>query len=386
LNNHRLITPKCFALGIALATLAPTNVLANPIYGSSAFEKAASEAVEHVTREDSFSGVILVARDNHVLLRSASGLADRSRNIPNTIETKFPLESITKQFTAAAILLLIEDGKVSLADPIAKYYPTCPSAWREITIKQLLTHSSGINDNAVDFRSYRDFKIAVGKAPLAFPAGSDFLYSNVGYGLLTGVIEDASDQSYADFVRGRIFVPLGMRNTGYGEIPGHGVKGYIHAASGASGQDEWQGGTAARLEEHGGFGGLYSTIDDMLIWSRALASDKLLSSMSRQEMLTDYGHNYGFGWRFATKFGRKLVWHTGNDNRAGFASIFDYFPEEGLTVVALTNNVGLTNFMATLTVEGKPMTFPATAARKAVEQVERLYFMDKPEPTSKTSN
>ena len=91
-------------------------------------------------------------------------------------------------------------------------------------------------------------------------------------------------------------------------------------------------------------------------------------------MFTDYGHSYGFGWRFAIEYGRKLVWHTGNFFQAGLASIFDRFPEDDLTVVAMTNNVGLTKSTATLTIEGKPTTFPANAMRKTVEEVERLYF------------
>ncbi len=378
--THRLtyrIAARAAILGVVFAALAATNLAAGPVDGNKAFSQSASAAVDRIAREDGFSGVILVARGNQVLLRKASGLADRERNIPNTVETKFPLESITKQFTAAAILLLIEDGKLSLTDPIAKYYPACPPAWKDITIAQLLTHSSGIDDDAVNFQSYRDFIVQTGKTPLAFAPGADFRYSNAGYGLLTAVIENVSGQSYSEFMRSRIFVPLGMRNTGYGEVPGGAVKGYIRSVSAPSGHDEWQSGSPARLETHGGFGGLYSTLDDMLIWSRALDSDKLLSPASRQAMFTDYGHNYGFGWRFASKFDRKLVWHTGNDQDAGFASILDRFPVEGLTVIVLTNNIGLTHSTATLTVAGESTTFPANAAREVVERVESLYFTGK---------
>lgn len=113
----------------------------------------------------------------------------------------------------------------------------------------------------------------------------------------------------------------------------------------------------------------------MLIWSRALETDRILSAASKAAMYTDYGYNYGFGWRFAPKFGRKLIWHTGNFGPAGFAAIFDRFPEDALTVVTMTNNTGtLVNTTATLLIEGKVTTFPATAMRKLVEQVEQLYF------------
>jgi CubicO group peptidase (beta-lactamase class C family) len=127
----------------------------------------------------------------------------------------------------------------------------------------------------------------------------------------------------------------------------------------------------------GGFGGLYSTVGDMLIWDKALMNRRLLSANSQQAMFTDYGHNYGFGWRFATKFGRRLVWHTGNDQAAGFAAITDYFPGDEVAVIALSNNTGLTSATATLVIAGKPVTFPATAMRELVEGAEHLYFIGK---------
>jgi len=192
------------------------------------------------------------------------------------------------------------------------------------------------------------------------------------------VIERISRQSYASFLSDRIFAPLEMHDTGYGTIPGDVVKGYVRSASSASEPEKWQSGRPLRLEIMGGFGGLYSTLDDVLVWIRALESNKILSAAYRKAMFADRGHNYGFGWRFAVKFGRPLRWHTGSDSSAAFASIVDSFPDEGLTVVALTNNTGLTHSTATLVVGGKSTTFPATAAREVVEQVESLYFTGKP--------
>ena len=146
---------------LVFAAICASGAHATPMGGDKAFEQAANAAVDRVAREDGFSGAILVARGDRILLRRAAGFADRERKIPNTPDTKFSIESITKQFTAAAILLLVEDGKVALSDPIAKYYPDLPEAWRDITIRQLLTHSSGIDDCSCSpekgFASYEDF-------------------------------------------------------------------------------------------------------------------------------------------------------------------------------------------------------------------------------------
>jgi CubicO group peptidase (beta-lactamase class C family) len=261
---------------------------AAPIGGDKAFEQAANAAVDRVAREDGFSGAILVARGDQILLRRASGFADRERKIPNTPDTKFSIESITKQFTAAAILLLVEDGKVALSDPIVKYYPDIPPVWNTITIAELLTHGSGIDDCVDNCRSKPDVFLGIrthagalrvtASKTLAFKPGTDFLYSNVGYGLLTAAIERASGENYAQFMRQRVFEPLGLRHTGSGPIPADVVKGYIRTVS--SGREPWQIGETENLGLFGGFGSIYSTLNDMLAWNRGLQAGKLLSAAS----------------------------------------------------------------------------------------------------------
>lgn len=351
-----------------------------------AFSRAASAIVDRVEREDGFSGVILVARGDHVLLRKAAGFADRERGIRNTPDTIFWLESVGKQFTATAIMLLVQDRRVSLDDLASKYYPASPSAWNSVTVKHLLTHSSGIEDYWIrrpDDLSARDtgaafesfhglIKLAVVN-PLAFEPGSGFEYSNTGYALLSATIERASGHNYCDFMRQRILAPLGMRHTFCGAVPADVdvVQAYTRTSDG------WTRQPSPKPEIFGGAGSISSTVDDLLIWSSAQENSRLLSAASQAAMFADYGYNYGFGVRFAPKFGRKLIWHTGNDNR-GHATIFDRFPDEGLTVIAMTNSDGPTNSTATLLVEGKAQTFPANAMRKAVEQVERLYFGREP--------
>jgi D-alanyl-D-alanine carboxypeptidase len=326
-----------------------------PALSDEAFFKAANEAVDRVARDDGFSGVILVARGDQVLLRRAAGLADRERNIPNTPETRLPIASVTKQFTAAAIMLLVEDGKISLADPISKYFAASPPAWKDVTIKHLLTHSSGIGDKNPAHPA------------LVFAPGTDYEYSNTGYLLLTDAIEKASGQRYGEFLRTRIFAKLGMDATSDGAQPRDVVRGYYRSRDG-----RWQGGEPL-VPGHGyGAGGVISTLDDMLAWSRSLDTDTVLSASTRAAMFTDYGHGYGLGWRLSPKYGRSLIWHTGT--MLGFAAILDRFPEEQLTVVAMTNNSAPIEYRATLVIEGKEATFQANASRKLVEEVERLYF------------
>jgi CubicO group peptidase (beta-lactamase class C family) len=357
-----------FATATVIAALAASAVVASPVRGDEAFLRDANDAADRVAREDGFSGVVLVARGDHVLVRKAEGFADRARQIAITPETKFRIESISKQFAATAILLLVQDGKLSLSDSIAKYVPLAPHAWNRITIEQLLTHSAGIH--SCDCGSQADFIRAAEAAPLDFAPGTDFRYSNAGYALLGAVVARVSGRSYPDFMRSRIFAPLGMRRSRFGW--GSNVKGYVRSVS--SSREEWKDGQPENPESQIGFGGIYSTVDDILIWERALRGDRLLSAASRKAMFTDYGHNYGFGWRFASKLGHAMVWHTGANPDAGFASIVDTFPADGLTVVALTNNTGLTNSSATLTIAGKTATFPAIAARKLVDEIESLYF------------
>jgi D-alanyl-D-alanine carboxypeptidase len=348
-------------LGGVLAAVLVRRAVAAAAALNGAFTVAVTNAVRTAEREDSFSGVILIAHGDQVLLREAVGFANREQGIRNTPETKFPIESVSKQFTAAAIMLLIEDHKISLDDPIAKYYPASPAAWNKVTIKHLLTHGSGMDDwlrhpeakvaleNGSLSHSYEELIRIALDDPLLFEPGAGHQYSNEGYALVTAVIERASGQKYGDFLRARIFEPLNMRDSGYDSIPGGVVRGYVRSPNG-----EWIAGNGFDfITSTGGAGGIYSTLDDMLIWSRALENNRVLSATSRTAMFTDYGFSYGFGSRLAPKFGRKLIWHTGGGGPEGFAAIFDRFPEDQLTVVVMTNNTGPTEATATLLIEGK---------------------------------
>ena len=172
--------------------------------------QAAITVVERSEREDGFSGVILVAREDKVLLRRAAGFADRSSGLRNSVEMQFPILSISKQFTAAAVMLLVEDRKIALDNSISKFYPEVPAAWNGITIRHLLTHSSGIGDQFFNkaniaatmqyIGNHDDIIPLLTRAPLLFQPGSGFQYSNAGYVILGELIAHISGESYEQFM------------------------------------------------------------------------------------------------------------------------------------------------------------------------------------------
>jgi CubicO group peptidase (beta-lactamase class C family) len=288
-----------------------------------------------------FMGAVLVAKGDTVLLNKGYGSANLEWEIPNAPATKFRLGSITKQFTAAALLLLEERGKLSTSDPIKKHMPDAPAAWDAITIHHLLTHTSGIpNLTALtEFAALKGTATTVDKSiavfrdkPLDFPAGGRMSYSNSGYIVLGHVIEKLSGGSYEAFVRANIFTPLGMADSGYdsntrliprraqGYQPGPGGfvnAGYVH------------------MSVPHAAGALYSTTADLLKWELALFAGKVVSPASLAKMLTADKNNYAYGVGVQTANGRKVVSHGGSID--GFNTVMSHYPESRVTVVVLAN-------------------------------------------------
>ena len=279
-------------------------------------------------------------------------MANLELDVPNTLDTKFRLASITKQFTAAAILILQERGKLSVNDTLCTYLPGCPAAWRTITIHQLLTHSSGIYSfTESDTARYDPLPMPVldtvalfKNKPLDFSPGTSFHYSDSGYLLLGYIVERASGEKYEDFMRENIYEPLHMENSGY-DHPGIILK---HRAQGYSAKDG-NAVNAAYIYMDTPFGGgsTYSTVGDLLLWDQALYGEKFLSRSSLSAMfspnaakvppewlLGDKG-GYGYGWMIEELFGRKLYVHGGLIN--GFSTIIMRYPEDRTLVVALRN-------------------------------------------------
>jgi len=292
----------------------------------------------------------LVARGDAVLLSKGYGAADEASEAPNTAKTRFRIGSITKQFTAMAILILQEQGKLRVEDSLCQYLSECPQAWRDITLRHLLTHTSGVPN----YTNFPDFPALIGTPvtldqliarfrtqPLEFPPGARWSYSNSGYILLGSVIERVSGQSYSAFLQDHIFAPLGMRDTGYDTnsppSPQH-ATGYLKAHVQPVYID---------MSEVGPAGALYSTVEDLYRWDRALAQRRLVSAAALNAMFTpaiscpaggcalpsDQG--YGYGWFIAAESGQTLIYHLGHID--GFLTYNGFSEPDGVTVVLLSN-------------------------------------------------
>jgi CubicO group peptidase (beta-lactamase class C family) len=306
------------------------------------FAARAEKYIGPLVEQNQFIGSVLVARDGKPIFRKGYGLADREWNIPNAPDTKFRLGSITKQFTATAILQLAEAGKLKTDDPVSKYYTDAPASWSKITIHHLLNHTSGIpsytdlpgffNKQAMfDLTPAEIVKLTQDK-PLEFDPGTKWKYDNSGYILLGYIIEKVSGQAYADYLREHIFEPLGMHDTGYDntkDILPHRASGYIFQGG------KWQNAPYLAMTLPYAAGSLYSTVDDLLIWDRALSAGKPLTAASFEKMFTPYLNGYGYGWGIGNQFGHKQVSHGGGIN--GFSTQISRFPDEKIAVIVLAN-------------------------------------------------
>ena len=288
-----------------------------------------------------FMGSVLVAKDGKTLLNKGYGSADLEWNIPDSPTTKFRLGSITKQFTAASILLLEERGKLKTDDLVKKHMPDAPAAWDKVTIFHLLTHTSGIPS----FTSFPDYSsneatpttpeklvARFRDKPLEFQPGEQMKYDNSGYALLGYLIEKIIGQSYKDFLQEHIFKPLGMNDSGYDSNSAI----LLHRASGYSPGPEGP--------QHAGYidmtipfsaGALYSTTEDLLRWEQGLFGGKVLSDASLKKMTTPFKNDYAFGLVVRTVNGHKVIEHGGGIE--GFNTQMSYFPDDKLTLIVLGN-------------------------------------------------
>ena len=308
---------------------------------SAAVKPRLLQVANSYTAGNAFMGTVLVAEGDHILLDQGYGMADLEWNIPNAPDVKFRLGSLTKQFTATLILLLQQDGKLHIEDPVAKYLPDAPKGWEKITLANLLGHTSGIPNftSDKDFATWGMSKHTTAEEitffrdkPLEFEPGSKFTYSNSNYEVLGAVIEKVSGEKYGDLLRKRIFDPLGMQDTGLdtdelilpkraqGYSPGK--DGLVHARS-ESMTVPWAAGS------------IYSTTGDLLRWERALFGGKVLNDASLAAMTTAGKGDYGLGVGVVQQNGVKVIQHGGGIE--GFNTQLAYVPERKLTVVVLSN-------------------------------------------------
>lgn len=293
---------------------------------------------------DRFMGSVLVAKEGAVIFEQSVGWANVEWKIAHTPATKFRIGSVTKQFTAAAILLLAERGKLTLDDPLSKFIPSAPETWKPVTVRQLLSHTGGV-PSFTDIPEYGINKLRpdtpaqsiapVANKPLEFTPGEQFKYSNSGYVLLGWIVEVVSGQSYETFLRENIFKPLGMSDSGLDSntamIPQR-ASGYVPGPSGLL--------NAPYIDMHvpHGAGAIYSTTADLHRWTQGLFGGKLLSAASLEEMITPVKSNYAFGLMVTTTKGRKVISHGGGIE--GLNAMLTYYPESKVTVVVLANNNG----------------------------------------------
>jgi CubicO group peptidase (beta-lactamase class C family) len=289
---------------------------------------------------------LAVARRGKIVKLKGYGVANLEHDVPVTPDTVFELASITKQFTAAAVMLLVEEGKVQLDDPVSFHIPRAPETWKAITVRHLLTHTSGLPGLTAGFKSLRPggarlryttaqlLESAI-KDELSFPAGERYQYSDIGYVLLGIVIENASGQRYRDFVETRLFKPLAMSSTSVVDV----ARVQKHRAASYTLRDgqvvhNWR---VWDIEMPSHYGTL-STVKDLITWDTALGGGRVLKPASLTEMWTPVRLNgggtypYGFGWAVDERRGHRWISHTGITGTE-----LSRFPDDELTVVVLTN-------------------------------------------------
>ena len=320
----------------------------------STFLAQASPPADEVTRivraemeNQHIPGLALLVARNGVPIRSEGfGLANVELNVPVKAETIFQSGSIGKQFTAAAVLILADAGKIGLDDPLSKYFASGPGWWNQVTIRELLSDTAGFTDYPKDFDLRKDYSEEellkmVEAIPPAYPPGTSWAYSNLGYVTLGILIHRVSGQYFGDFLQERVFNPLGMSTTrimSEADIIPNRAAGYV-LDKGQLKNQEWVAPSANSTAD----GSLYFTILDLARWDAALYTEKVLKESSKREMWTaatlrDGKPNragYGFGWFVESQYGHRVVEHDGRWQ--GFDTQISRYSDDGLTVVVLTN-------------------------------------------------
>jgi len=298
-------------------------------------------------KPDEPGATVIVVKDGKTVLRKAYGAADVKRKTPLTPDMVLRLGSITKQFTAVAILMLADEGKLQLNDPITRFFPDYPMQGKVITIEHLLTHTSGIVSYTGKSGFGKTVTQDIGVArmiegfrndPLEFEPGTQYRYNNSGYFLLGAIIEKVSGQPYARFVEQRIFTPLGMIDTTHEGFE----RSRAPRAAGHSRKDDGFGPSAPlSMSQPYAAGALVSTVDDLARWDAAITAGKLLTPATWKKAFTAYqlapgkSANYGYGWHVGTLQGTPMIDHGGGIN--GFSSYALRLPGQKVFVAVLAN-------------------------------------------------
>lgn len=323
------------------------------IAGSSLLAQTKAEKIDALmqkyTEYGQFNGSILVSDNGAVILKKGYGFANFEWDIPNAPDTKFRLGSITKQFTAMLVMQQVERGKIRLDDPVVRYLPEYPKPQSEkVTIRHLLTHTSGTPNYTEipgflrDRNPYPLEKLVAtfSSLPLDFEPGTQWKYSNSGYVLLGAILQKATGTPYEQLLEENIFHPLGMKNSGYD----HSESILKKRAAGYEKQGLFFNAGFLDMSVPFSAGALYSTVEDLFLWDRALSADKLISEKSKSEYFKPVLHNYAFGWGVLhVKIGESVdsvlaITHGGGIN--GFNTLIMRIPSRQQCIVLLNNTGG----------------------------------------------
>jgi CubicO group peptidase (beta-lactamase class C family) len=348
LTRDRALRAACIHLALITALTAGCgDQISNPAQPG---PPGMAEYLEGLARQNQLTGSVFVSKQGVVLIDQGYGLADEGRGLPNLRGTQFRIGSNTKQFTAMGIWLLQRAGKLRIEDPVCQYLADCPSGWTEVTIQELLDHSSGIPD----YTAFDGFPGLIGtpvteqglidrfqNLPLEFTPGSRWSYSNSGYIVLGDLITRFSGQPYADFLRDQIFAPLQMTHTTYDvNNPPVGIHATGYLSPGVEP-------VYLDMSEFDAAGAIASTVDDLALWDGALLDGTLLdlpqvAEMTRPKIACPAGGcalasdiGYADGWFVAKPAGVPYVYHWGRID--GFRSSNGFYPNQSVIVIVLSN-------------------------------------------------
>jgi CubicO group peptidase (beta-lactamase class C family) len=345
---YRQATWRAVFLSVfVLSCIPPSIARAQGTSASDDVSKPVSDYVQSEMQRQHIPGLaLLVSRGGKIVQAQGFGLANVELQVPVKPETVFQSGSVGKQFTATAVMMLVEEGKVRLDDPLTKYFPDAPASWREVTVRELLSHTAGFGDYPEKFNFRKDWTEdqelkLVESIPLAYPPGTKWDYSNLGYLTLGILIHRVTGEFYGDFLQQRIFHPLDMQTTriiNEADIIPNRAAGY-RLVKGELKNQEW----VAPMINTTADGSLYFSILDLAKWDAALYTEKLLKRSSLDQMWTPANlksgqpnkAGYGFGWAIEERHGHHVVGHTGAWQ--GFKSAIARYVNDQLTVVVLAN-------------------------------------------------
>lgn len=337
-KTHKITKSRLFLIVILLPSI---------FFGQKNISTNLAKYMQAQVEINNFSGTVIVTKKGSILLKKAYGLADHEWNIKNTIDTKFQLASVTKQFTATAILQLVEKGKLSLTDKLSQFLPDYPKA-DSVSIHMLLSHSSGLamgfKKIAISSMSADSAYNEIKKIPYEFSPGTKTAYSNIGYYLLAKIIEKVSGEKYADYLHKHIFEKVGMKNSGVITneilIPKK-AKNYILE------DNKYTNNPYINWKINIGHDGVYSTVEDLALWDKALYGTTILSEKMKKLMFTPYSkENWGYGFIINPFYNHKhqLIAHDGGF--FGAMTSLNRFTDDDLFVTVLSNNESFSYIIA----------------------------------------